>query len=115
MLTTRSASTDTVWLTLQGLIKSDPPHASDSPDACNLVGFKWCAFNQKYGDVHDSGVRVGQNQNLSFGPYDLVPEREQDLRILFYLDNHGDNVAQEIGLGVADGFQKAGMDCAGRV
>ena len=111
MLTTRSTSTDTVWLTLQGLIKSDPPHASDSPDACKLAGFNWCVFNQKYGDVHDSGVRTVEN--LRIGPYDLVPEREKDLRILFYLDNHGDNIAQEIGLAVADGFSKAGMIALG--
>jgi hypothetical protein len=107
VLTTRSTSTDTVWLTLQGLIKSDPKHASDSPDACSLAGFNWCVFNQKYGDVHDSGVRTVEN--LRVGPYDLVPEREQDLRILFYLDNHGDNISQEIGAGVANGFSKAGM------
>lgn len=111
MLTTRSTSTDTVWLTLQGLIKADPPHPSDSPDACKLAGFNWCVFNQKYGDIHDSGVRVVDN--LRIGPYDLVPEREKDLRILFYLDNHGDNVAQEIGLAVANGFSKAGMIALG--
>jgi hypothetical protein len=111
MLTTRSTSTDTVWLTLQGLIKSDPPHASDSPDACKLAGFNWCVFNQKYGDVHDSGVRIVEN--LRIGPYDLVPEREKDLRILFYLDNHGDSPWQAIGLAVANGFSKAGMIALG--
>lgn len=107
LLTTRSASTDTVWITFQGIIKSDPPHPSDSEDGCRVVGFNWCVFNQKYGDVHDSGVKIVENVRI--GPYDLVPEREKELRILFYLDNHGDSHWQSIGLGVANGFSKAGM------
>ncbi len=107
LLTTRSTKTDTVWLSLQGLVKSTPLHASDNEEACKLVGFNWCVINQYFGNVEDSGVKIVNN--LRVGPYDLVPEREQDLRFLFYLDNHGTNISQEIGLAVANGFSKAGM------
>lgn len=89
LLTTRSNSTDTVWITLQGIVKATPAHPSDGPDACRLAGFKWCVFNQKYGDVHNSGVRVVDNVRVR--TYDLVPGRERDLRFVFYLDNHNDN------------------------
>jgi hypothetical protein len=48
-------------------------------------------------------------QNARVGPYDLVPERETDLRFAFDLDNHDHNPAQEIMVAVANGFSKAGM------
>ncbi len=107
LLTTRSTKTDTVWLSLQGLVKSTPLHASDNQEACKLVGFNWCVINQYFGDVEDSGEKIVNN--LRVGPYDLVPEREQDLRILFYLDNHGTDHSQETALAVANGFSKVGM------
>jgi hypothetical protein len=39
VLTTRSTSIDTVWVSLHGLIKAVPPHFSESADACKTVGF----------------------------------------------------------------------------
>ncbi len=107
LLTTRSNSTDTVWLTVQGMINSVPQHASGNPEACHLAGFNWCIFNQRYGDVHNSGVRI--LNNFRVGSYDLVPEREKDLRIMFYLDNHADDKTAEKIAAVANAFSKAGM------
>jgi hypothetical protein len=89
------------------MINSVPQHASGNSEACHLAGFNWCIFNQKYGDVHNSGVRT--LNNFRVGPYDLVPEREKDLRIMFYLDNHSDNKSAEKIVAVANAFSKAGM------
>jgi len=105
-VTTRSTSTDTVFTSLSGMVKSNPPHPSDSPDACHLAGFSWCVFNIRYGDSEGGTHEI---RNVRVSPYFLVPEREQDLRFLFFLDNHGENISQEIGLAVANGFSKAGM------
>lgn len=106
VISTRSTSTDTVRITLQGLIKSEPPDDSDNPEACNVAGFNRCVLFKKYADVQD-GVHFVKDVRV--GPYDLVPEREKDLRALFYLINVGDEKWQEIGEGVANGFSKAGM------
>jgi hypothetical protein len=89
------------------MIKADPPHPLDRPDACQVVGFTtWCAFNQPYGNAGD-GLHVVRNVHIF--PYDLVPERESELRFAFDLDNHDHNPAQEIFVAVANGFSKAGM------
>jgi hypothetical protein len=105
VVTTRSTSTDTIWTTAKGMVKATPQDASETDAACGLAGFSWCLTDQKFGDVdggkHALSVRVG--------PYFLVPEREQDLRLLFWLDNHSDSVAQEVGLAVANAFSKVGM------
>jgi len=107
VLTTRSTFTDTIWISLSGLIKAVPPHPSDNEDACKTVGFTtWCIFNQNFGDAGDGMHTV---KDVRVGPYDLVPERETDLRFVFYLDNHDHNPAQEIFVAVANGFSKAGM------
>jgi hypothetical protein len=107
VLTTRSTSSDTIWISLNGLIKADPPHFSDNPEACKTVGFTtWCLFNQSAGTVGD-GLHAVANARVF--PYDLVPERESDLRFSFDLDNHDHNPAQEIFVAVANGFSKAGM------
>ena len=114
VLTTRSTVKDTVWISLQALIKAVPPHFSDSADACRTVGFTtWCVFNQSYGNAGDGlhpvpNVAYGP-PNVRVGPYDLVPERETDSRLAFDLDNHDHNPAAEIFVAVANGFSKAGM------
>lgn len=107
--TSRSTYIDTQWLLLQGMVKTDPPlppHPSMREDACFLQGFNWCTPLKKLGDNGD-GVHAVTVSRV--GPYYLVPEQESELRFLYYLDNIGDNPAQEIGLGVANGFSKAGM------
>lgn len=106
VLSTRSASIDTIRISLQGMVKATPPHASDNDDACHLAGFNWCIYEQKYGDAGDGFHAVS---NVRIGPYELVPERENDLRFVFYVDNVGDNAWAKIGAAVADGFSKAGM------
>jgi hypothetical protein len=106
VVTSRSPRTDTQWLMLNAMVKSDPPHASDSETACHLAGFTWCVGPVKYGDGGDGQHNV---RNVRVGPYDLVPEVERDLRFLFYLDNIGDNASAETALGVANGFSKVGM------
>jgi len=105
-ITTRATSTDTVWTSLQGIIKSSPPHPSDNPEACQLAGFSWCVKGSKSIDS-DGGKHDVPDVRVS--PYFLVPGREQDLRFLFYLQNVGGNPWQAIGEGVANGFSKAGM------
>ncbi len=111
VLSTRSTSADTVWLSLQGLIKSNPPHASADPEASKLAGFNWLIFNQKHQNQSNGDVKDGIHNvnNLRVGPYDLVPEREKDLRIIFYLHNHGGNASRETALAVGNAFSKIGM------
>jgi hypothetical protein len=106
VMTTRSTSIDTIRISLQGMVKATPPHPSDNDDACHLAGFNWCIFEQKYGDAGDGPHAVS---NVRIGPYELVPERENDLRFLFYVDNVGDSAWAKIGEDVANGFSKAGM------
>jgi hypothetical protein len=106
VVTSRSNKTDTPWLALQAMVSADPPHPSAGEDACHLAGFHWCQPPRRYGDAGDGAHAVG---DVRVGPYDLVPERERDLRFLFYLDNIGDRHKEEIAAGVANGFSKAGM------
>lgn len=96
----------TCWISLQGQVKSNPPHPSDSENGCHIAGFAWCITNQWYGDAGDGSHEI---RDVRVGPFTLVPERQSDLRFLFYLDNHGTSIAQEIGLGVANAFSKVGM------
>jgi hypothetical protein len=105
-LHTRSATTDTVRINLQSLVKSDPPHRSDRDDACGLEGFRWCVMNVPYGDVKDG---LHQVSNVRVGPYLLTPEVEQELRVLYTVYNFGDSYAQKLGEEIANGFSKAGM------
>lgn len=106
VVTSRSNRTDTQWLVLQGMVKSDPPHPSDTEDACRLAGFTWCLPPHHLGSYGD-----GRHTFLAgnVGPYDLTPEKEADLRFLFYLDNIGDRHQEEIAAAVADGFSKVGL------
>lgn len=103
---TRSNSTDTVWLNIQGQVQSNPSSLSASTDACKLVGFKWCIMGYKYGDAHNSGYRAVAGQSI--GSFRLTPEKEDSLKFLYYVYNYGTGHLQEIGDGVANGFSKAG-------
>jgi hypothetical protein len=106
VVTSRSNQTDTQWFVLQGMVNSDPPHPSALPDAGRLAGFHWVQPPHCVGDFGDGKHVVN---DIRVGPYDLVPEREKDLRFLFYLDNIGDRHQEEIAAGVANGFSKVGM------
>jgi hypothetical protein len=103
---TRSARTDTVWANLQGMVRSNPPHASASEDACKREGFHWCVMGSRYGDAQDGKHQL---QNVRIGPYELVPEREDSLDILYAVYNYGDSYYQRLGEAVANGFSKVGM------
>ncbi|HTE32288.1 MAG TPA: hypothetical protein VK666_18030, partial [Chryseolinea sp.] len=106
VVTSRSNQTDTQWFTLQGMISSDPPHPSALEDAGNLAGFHWVQPPHCVGDNGDGKHFVN---DVKVGPYDLVPEREKDLRFVFHLDNIGDRHKEEIAALVANGFSKVGM------
>jgi hypothetical protein len=107
LLTTRSTSTDTVWLDMGGMIKATPPHASDNADACKLAGFHWCMLANYYGDAHTSGYDAMPGRWI--GDFRLTPEKEDDLRFWFSLYNLGNHKWEEIAQGVMDGFSKAGF------
>jgi hypothetical protein len=107
LITTRSASTDTVWLDMQGLIKSDPAHRSESDDACQYIGPKWCLRANYYGDVHDSGYRATPGRWIE--DFRLTPEKEEDLRFYYTLYNLGDHKWEEIARGIGDAFSKVGL------
>jgi hypothetical protein len=107
LITTRSASTDTVWLDMQGMVKSDPPHRSESEDACSYVGFKWCLLANYYGDAHDSGYRPTPGRWV--GDFRLTPEKEEDLRFYYSLYNLGDHKWEDIARGIGDAFSKVGL------
>jgi hypothetical protein len=102
----RSNQTDTQWITLLGMVSASPAHPSASPEACHLAGFAWCIPPRLLGD-NGGGYHVVHNARV--GSYDLVPERETDLRFLFYLDNIGTSPSAEIAAGVANGFSKVGL------
>lgn len=106
VITSRSNQTDTQWWLLQGMVNADPPHPSAGPDAPHLAGFHWFQPPHLYGSAGDGKHEVN---DVRVGSYDLVPEREKDLRFLFYLDNIGDRHKEEIAAGVANGFSKVGM------
>lgn len=106
VVTSRSNKKDTQWWILQGMVNSDPPHPSAGPDASHLAGFHWFQPPRLYGSAGDGKHVVS---NIRVGSYDLVPEREKDLRFLFYLDNIGDRHLEEIVAGVANGFSKVGL------
>lgn len=106
VITSRSNNEDTQWFTLQGMVNSDPPHPSALPEAGNLAGFHWVQPPHCLGNNGDGSHTV---EGIKVGPYDLVPEREKDLRFVFYLDNIGDRHKEEIAAGVANGFSKVGL------
>jgi hypothetical protein len=107
LLTTRSTSTDTLWATLKASVTSTPAHISTSTTACQFSEIRWCVLMARIGNAHDSGYYP--SPGVEVGPYDLMPEAEDDLRFLFYVDNIGDSPWQKIGEGVANGFSKVGM------
>lgn len=108
-LTTRSNQTDTVWANLIGMVKTNPPHRSEDPTACELAEFHWCSFALEYGDAGDGPHSFPDVPSARVGPFELVPEREQELRALFYVYNAGYDPRLEIAAGVANGFSKVGM------
>src|SRR5882762_6095012 len=89
------------------MVKATPPHPSDSEVACDIAGFSWCTVNNKFGHDVDGGKH--DVENIRVKPYFLVPEREQDLRLVFFIDNHADSVVQEVGLAIANAYSKVGM------
>lgn len=106
ILHTRSTRTDTVWANLQALVKANPKHPSESEEACRQFGLRWCVVGVKYGDAQDgrhllTGLRVG--------PYELVPGREESVKVLYSVYNYGESFMQKLGNAIADGFSKAGM------
>ncbi|QHT70766.1 hypothetical protein GXP67_31015 [Rhodocytophaga rosea] len=106
VVTSRSNQTDTQWFLLQGMVNSDPPHPSADPEAGDLAGFHWVQPPRLYGDAGDGKHVVN---DIRVGSYDLVPEREKDLRFLFYVDNIGNRKAAEIAAGIGNGFSKVGL------
>jgi len=103
----RSARTDTVWETLFGMVKSDPPHPSDSPDACKIVGANFCLPMTRLENVSEKET---VNTSFEIGPFELVPNVANDLRATVLLTNIGDDTwIQEMGEGFANGFSMAGM------
>jgi len=106
VVTSRSNQTDTQWFTMQGLVNSDPPNPSARADAGNLAGFHWVQPPHYEGNNGDGKHVVN---DIRVGPYDLVPEKDSDLRFVFHLDNIGDRHKEEIAAGVANAFSKVGL------
>lgn len=89
------------------MVNSDPPHPSALPEAGDLAGFHWSQPPRKYGDAGDGKHIVN---NIRVGSYDLVPEREKDLRFVLHVDNIDDDPkAAEIAAGIGNGFSKVGL------
>ncbi|MDX2249783.1 MAG: hypothetical protein SF052_23570 [Bacteroidia bacterium] len=107
VVTSRSNQEDTQWFLLQGMVNSDPPHPSADPEAIHLAGFNWSVGPRKYGNAGDGKHVVN---DIRVGSYDLVPEREKDLRFVLHVDNINDDPkAAEIAAGIGDGFSKVGL------
>lgn len=107
LITTRSASTDTVWLDMQGLVNPNPLPPSVAERACELAGYNWCIRANYYGDAHDSGYRATPDRWI--GDFRLTPEKEDSLHFYYSLYNLGDHKWEEIAKGIGDGFSKVGL------
>lgn len=106
-LQVRAARTDTVWATLFGIVKSDPPHASENPNACNIVGANYCLPMTRIENVQANET---VETALAIGPYEFVPNVGNELRTTVLLTNLGDDTwIQELGEGFANAFSMIGM------
>ena len=106
---TRSHQTDTVWLNLQGQITTTPPNPPDittSPNACKYVGENWCLMGAFLEQAHTSDYHPVNGKQVS--SFLLTPEKESDLRVLFFLYNLGHSGAYQLADSIANGFSDAG-------
>jgi len=110
---TRSTTEDTDYISLYGMVKSNPPRpsAADNPKCSFQQPFlTWCIFSAEYGDVRDGWHPVPRQPGLKevrVGPYDLVPEEEDGLGFVFQIENMGGRI-QEVGQEVANIFSQLG-------
>lgn len=106
---TRSHQTDTVWLNLQGQITTTPPSPPDittSPNACKYVGENWCLMGAFLEQAHTSHYHPVSDKQVS--SFRLTPEKESDLRVLFFLYNLGHSGGYQLADSIANGFSDAG-------
>jgi hypothetical protein len=106
LMDTRSHQTDTVWLNLQGQISSTPTDITASPNACKYVGEKWCLTGSYLETAHNSNYHPVSGKQVS--SFRLTPEKENDLRVLFYLYNLGHSGKYQLADAIANGFSDAG-------
>ena len=102
ILHTRARRYDTVYISLQGKVKGQ---RSDAEDACAIQGPPvFCVPGTPQGN-HDDGIHPVSNVRI--GPFDLIPEIDEDLRFSYAAVNFGTSYNQKVFKKIMDGISDA--------
>lgn len=109
---TRARHNDTLFAYLKGAVAGQ---LSATPDQCSVYGLNYCT-GVRLGDFNNgSSPKSWPIQAVRVGTYDIVPERDGDLKVLYALVNDGFS-AEEAGfkrtLDVINGAAGAAMQAA---